>query len=130
MMEEQFRAILAANAGVAAIVPLARINFYTHPQGASLPAMVLNVISGAEGVTLTGRDGLERGRVQVDCYATTYSGAKTLGRAAHDAMHAYSGGGFSLIEGVAMGDFREGGSNEAERPYRFRLDFNTHWRSA
>jgi hypothetical protein len=129
-MENQLIAILHATTAITSLAPASRINWGSHPQGLGLPALVLNVIDDADGVTLKGRDGLFQGRVQVDCYATTYSGAKLLSRAVRDTLQAYRGGGFRLIEHVATRDNREGGSNEAERPYRVSLDFNTHWRSA
>lgn len=129
MMEEQLRAILLASSPVAAIVG-ARINWGAHPQGTALPALVLNVISDEDGLTLKCRDGLFVGRVQVDCYAVAYGGAKLLSRSVRDTLQAYRGGGFRLIAHEATRDSREGGSNEAERPFRVSLDFNTNWRSA
>lgn len=128
-MEQELRAILLASSGVTALAPAARINWGAHPQGAALPALVLNVISDAEGYHLKGRDGLSQGRVQVDAYAETYAQAKQLSRAVRAALSGYRGGGFRLVEHVATRDSREGGSNEADRPYRVSLDFLTHWRA-
>ena len=128
-MEEALRALLTSSAAVTAIAPAARINWGTHPQGAPLPALVLNVISDAEGLTMQGPDGLSEGRMQADAYAMTYGEAKQLSRAVRAVLHGHSGGGFDLVQHVATRDSREGGSNEAERPFRVSLDFTTAWRA-
>ena len=128
-MEEQLRAALLASSGVTALAPAPRINWGTHPQGEPLPALVLNVISDAEGLTMQGPDGLSEGRVQIDAYAMTYGEAKTLSRAVRSVLHGYRGGGFRLVQHVATRDSREGGTNEAERPFRVSMDFTTHWRN-
>lgn len=128
-MEEALRSLLLASSGVTALAPAARINWGTHPQGTALPGVVLNVISDAEGYTMAGRDGLSQGRVQVDCYATTYSQAKQLSRAVRAALSGYRGGGFEGVFHSGTRDSRDGGANEADRPFRVSLDFNTHWRA-
>lgn len=128
-MEEEFRALLTGSAAVTAIAPSDRINFGEHPQGAALPALVMNTISDFEGLTMQGPDGLSEGRVQVDCYAATYPEAKGLSRAVRDVFHGLRAGGFRLVEHTDTRDSREGGSNEATRPYRVSLDFTTAWRA-
>ena len=128
-MEEAFLALLAGSSAVTALVPAARINWGAHPQGQPLPGVVLNVVSGSEGLTLKGSDGLSQGRVQVDCYAGTYPVAKALSRVIIGRLHGASGPNLRLVAHVATRDSREGGSNEAERPYRVSLDFQTHWRA-
>ena len=128
-MEEALRAILLASSGVTTLAPAARINWGEHPQGAALPGLVLNVVSDAEGLHLKGPDGLSEGRVQIDAYAKTYGEAKTLSRAVRTVLHGYRGGGFRLVSHVATRDSREGGTNEAERPFRISLDFTTSWRA-
>jgi len=72
--------------------------------------------------------GPHEGRVQVDCYGMTYSAAKNAGKAVVAALNAYRGGGFLFISHASTRDSREGGTNEAERPYRTGLDFNITWR--
>lgn len=126
-MEEEFRALLTGSAAVTTITPASRINWGAHPQGAALPGIVLNTVADAEGLTFSGTDGLSQGRVQVDCYATSYAQAKELSRAVRTVLHGYSGGGFGLVVHDTTRDSREGGSNEATRPYRVSLDFSTYW---
>lgn len=129
-MEEALRTMLLANAGVTAIAGT-NINWGEHPQGVATPFIVLTLIDDAEGLYLDadeGSDGLSIGRVQVDCYGTSYRTAKRLARAVRAAAHGYRGGSFSGIFEVASRDFREGGSNEADRPFRVSVDLLTHWR--
>ena len=128
-MEEAFRALLTGSAAVVALVPASRINWGAHPQGQPLPGVVLTVVSGAEGLTLQGPDGLSAGRVQVDCYAPSYGQAKQISRAVIAVLHGYRAGGLRLVTHVATRDSREGGTNEAERLFRVSLDFTTAWRA-
>ena len=128
-MEEALRTLLTSSAAITAIAPASRINWGVHPQGAPLPALVLNTISDAEGLHMQGPDGLSEGRVQIDAYAHSYGGAKDLSRAVRTVLHGYRGGGFRLVQHVATRDSREGGANEAERPFRVSMDFTTHWRN-
>lgn len=128
-MEEDFRALLLADTAVAALVG-DRIDWGERPQGAGYPALVLNVITNIEGFHMNGRNRLFEGRVQVDCYGLTYGAAKALSRAVISLLHCHRAGRFRLVTHVAMRDSREGGSNEAERPYRVGLDFSTAWKAA
>ncbi|GAD55490.1 DUF3168 domain-containing protein [Limimaricola cinnabarinus] len=126
-MEEAFRALLLADAGVAALAG-SRVDF-GEALDTSGPYVVLWVIGDAAGHTLTGSDGLTRGRIQADCYALGYPEAKRLSRAVRDALDAHQGGGFRSIFHDATREDREGGGNETKRPYRISLDFLTHWRA-
>jgi hypothetical protein len=127
-MKAAFRAILLASSGVTTLAPASRINWGARPQGSALPGVVMNVTSDAEDYTLAGRDGLSQGRVQVDCYGQTHTEAEQLSAAVRAALSGYRGGNFRLVEHVATQDRREGGANEADRPFRVILDFLTHWR--
>lgn len=127
-MEEAFRAYLLATSSVTDICGT-RINPVDHPQGLALPAIVYHVASDNVELTLVnGPDGLSQGRVQVDCYGHTYASAKILSRAVRAALDGYRGGSFRMISHTGTRDKREGGSNEADRPYRVQMDFLTYWR--
>lgn len=128
-MEEAFRAILLGASGVTAFAPAGRINWGEHPQGAGLPGVVITSVSGAEGLTLKGPDGLLIARLQVDCYAGSFGTAKQLSRAVVAVLHGYRGGGFRLVEHLATRESRESGTNEAARPFRVSLDFTITWRT-
>lgn len=124
-MQTEFRAALVA----ANVMPASRIGFGTVPQGATLPALVLNTINHADGETLKGRDGLFAGIMQVDCYALTAKAAQETADAVVSALSGYRAAGFRRISLASRRDSREGGTNEAERPFRVSLDFETHWRA-
>ena len=119
------RAAVLGDAAIAAIVAR-RVNFGDQPQGVLLPAIVINTISGLEGVSVDGADGVSTGRVQVDCYAQGYAAARDLGAAVLSLLNGFAG---DRLQGVfhagSRGPTREGGTNEVARPWRVSLDFET-----
>ena len=125
-MEEAFKAALLASSGVTALCGN-RIDFGANAQGAAYPRIVMWTIGDDEGRNLQGPDGHSVGRVQVDCYGATYASTKQVSRAVRAALDGYSGGGFQGVFLAGARDTREGGSNEAERPFRTSLDFITHF---
>lgn len=134
-MEEDLRALLLAAAGGdhVHLVEGLPINWLVHPQGEPLPAVVLNLIGGAEGYTMQGRDGLFRGAVQIDAYAHDLAQAVHLGREVEAVLSGYRGPGAAGVFGgiflTATRMTREGGTNEAERPFRRSMDFDVNWRA-
>lgn len=124
-MEEIIRALLLADIGVSGLAD-DRINFGEHPQGHAFPSIVLHTISDAEGYTLTGPNGVSVGRIQTDCYAETYGAAKLLSRAVRSLLSGYQVSPVQGVFHVGSRDGREGGTNEAERPYRVSMDFIVH----
>jgi hypothetical protein len=122
-MEEGLYTLLAENVTIA---PEA-IGWFTAPQGIGYPKIVLNVINEAEGLVMNGPNGLLEGIVQIDVYDLDRSRCKDVSRQVRHILHGYKGGGFSLIRHDRTRDTREGGSNEAERPYRVSMDFMTGW---
>lgn len=127
-MEEEFRAFLLGTASVTNICGT-RIDFGEYPQGQDSPLIVLNTISDTNGHDLKGPDGLQTGRVQVDCYGSTYGAAKLLSRAVKAALDGYLGGNFSGVFHEGTRDAHEGGTNENDSPFRVSMDFLTNWRS-
>ncbi|MFG6586066.1 DUF3168 domain-containing protein [Sulfitobacter sp. MOLA879] len=127
-MEELIRDLLLADAGVSGHVG-DRVNYGTHPQGEPYPGLVLNTVWDAEGMNIDGPDGVSRGRVQVDCYAMTYGGAKWLSRAVRNVLSGHAGGALQGVFHASSRDSREGGTNEVERPFRVSLDFNVTFTS-
>lgn len=120
-MEEDLRALLRASTAVTSITP--RIEWGSVAQGAQYPLVVLNTISGSGSHTLDGPDSLFSGRVQVDCYATTMGGAVNLGRAVLGVLDGHADGEFQGIFHNTTRSTREGGTDEASRPYRVSMDF-------
>lgn len=84
-MEEALLALLAADAGVAALLA-DRIAWGARPTGEQLPCVVLFRITGVRDYHLQGRSGLVDSLVQVDCWAGTWLAAKSVARAIVDAL--------------------------------------------
>lgn len=127
-MEPEFKALLAGSSAVSALVSDDRINWGEHPQGVGRPGIVLNVVSGAEGLVMNGPNGLFEGRVQVDCYGETPASPKQVAAAVKALLHGYRDAAFRLIQHLSTRDTREGGTNEADRPFRVSMDFSVAWR--
>lgn len=126
-MEEQLRTLLLNTTAITTLVGQ-RIAWGEHPQGTPLPAIVLTVISDIDGYHMNGANNMFRGRVQADVYAMTYGAAKGIVRAIVKTLNFYRGGQFLIITHAGSYDNREGGTNEAERPYRITADFTTAWK--
>lgn len=105
-----------------------RIEWGQLAQGAGLPAVVLTKVSEVRAMTMNGPSLLIEGRIQVDCYARTYGSAVALSRAVTNVLHAHTDSTLRLIWFSGSRETREGGSNEAERPWRVSLDFNLAWK--
>lgn len=95
-MEEHLRSILLAVG-----CPVA---WGSMGQGTDLPRIVLTNVSGFEGGTLAGADGVIRGRVQVDCYGASYGQAITTARAVRAILSGYAGGPIRLASLEAKRD--------------------------
>lgn len=125
-MEQELRALLRSSAAITGIVG-GLIDWGESPQPGAARYIVLHLVSDNEGVTMQGRDGLRRSRVQVDCYGPDYATVAALMAAVKDTLHGYHGGGFQGIF-FAGGRVPREGNNEASAIYRASLDFMTHWR--
>jgi hypothetical protein len=121
-VEKLIRAVLKADVTVMARAK-GHVNFGSHPQGADWPGVVLYTIGDAEGRTLQGPSGLSTGRVQIDCIAKTYGSAKELSRAVRTVLDGHASAGLQGVFHAGTRDGREGGTNEASRPFRVSLDF-------
>lgn len=89
-MEEALRAILASDAGVAALVS-SRVYWGLAPQSVTGDFLALYVVSGNRDYHMGGASGLRETRVQVDCWASSYGAAKTIARAVESAISGFSG---------------------------------------
>jgi hypothetical protein len=70
---------------------LIRTHCMVFPDDVTFPAIRMQRIGGAPMVDLSGDSGEERARIQVSCYAKTYSEAKSLAVDVKDALSAVSG---------------------------------------
>lgn len=122
-MEEDFLALIIA----ATNVDPQAIGWMTAPQGVGYPKVVLNIINDVDGLAHDGPVNLFEGITQVDVYSLDRAETKTIARQIRTALHGYKGGGFGVIQHERTRDSREGGSNEAERPFRVSMDFFSMW---
>lgn len=85
--ESRLYPYLIANTAVKAIVS-DRIYPLRAPQARTLPLLVYRRVSTDRVTCLAGESGVEFMRVQIDCQAETYEGAKALASAVLTAMDA------------------------------------------
>lgn len=90
MIEYALRARALAVAGVSSLIGT-RAYPAKLPQNPTLPAITFARVSGPRDYTHSGESGLAEGRVQFDCWATTYKGAKALAAALIAALSGYLG---------------------------------------
>ena len=91
--------ILGNTAGVTAIVGT-KSHAGRAPQETALPYVVFDIVSVEPTDSKTRPSSLDRIRVQVDCYATTYAGAEALNDAVRSALDAYTIG--ATVNGVKV----------------------------
>lgn len=89
MIESAINYILVNDSTVSAITT--RCYPVTIPQSPTYPLILYTKISGMRDHTLGGASGHAHPRFQVEAWAETYSGAKTLADAIRDALDDYSG---------------------------------------
>ena len=66
--------------------------YYDHlPQRATLPALVVNLITSVSQREVDAASGTARARVQVDCYAATYAASASLGELVRKVTEQYTG---------------------------------------
>lgn len=123
-MQSALRALLTG----APFPPLSQISWERLPQGAPMPALLLTQVDGGEGLHQQGRDGLWRGRVQIDVFAETYAKALSLRDALVGVLDLHQGGGF---DSIFFDSERASGPEDGaiHRPSRITLDFLVNWRA-
>lgn len=124
-MEEEIRAALKADPAVMAIANFA--DWGAAPRGAARPGLVLHVVGGRDDYALEGATGHASARIQVDAWADSYSDAKRLSRAVRALLSGFSGGRIQGAFLAGVREDREGGTNEADRPFRCSLDFTVEY---
>ena len=125
-MEEALKALLVSSSAVTALMPANNINWGSS---SGYPRIVLNRVGGSQGLTMKGPDHLDSALVQIDCYALDFTTAKKISRAVISHINGHRGAGFKGVFLQGTRDSPEGGSNEAERPFRTSVDFTVNWRA-
>lgn len=124
-MDEELWQLLAGAPAMVLAGIASSIHWTVRPQGSSLPSIVLNVVSGAEGMHMTGTDGLFSGRVQIDCYGADRDDARRVSKAVAKLLHGYRGGGFQGCFIDSTRDNFEAGA--LGRPFRISHDLLVNW---
>ena len=84
-MEKALRAYLIADATLSGLIDT-RLAWGVNDQGAIMPRVTLQKISGAPEYSDEGEAQLGQARVQVDCFAATYAGAIAIARAIRERV--------------------------------------------
>lgn len=121
-MEEALITLLAGNGTLTGLVG-DRLSWGSREQGAALPAVTINAISGGPIYSDEGEVGLDDIRVQIDCWASTLTSAKAVGRAVRAVISGFHDATFRYVTLDAIRDMREGGTNQADYEYRVSMDF-------
>ena len=127
-MEEDLRAHLAANAGLAALVA-DRIQWGETENEASIG---LFLISGDPDQTLKGPSGLVQSRVQCDCIDATFLTAKAIGDALTASLPAIGlvVGATKFLSCVVIDFDRDSYGEKPNLFHRTRIDVRVSYRPA
>jgi len=128
---EAVKALLEFDAGVSALVG-DRCYPNSAPQNSTLPYIVYTVISDVRVQSMTGLSGLASPRIQFDCFASTYGGAKAVAEAVKVALAGYADTiGSVAINGILLVDdsdlFEPPASGASVGTYRVSMDFIVWW---
>lgn len=125
MLEESIFSHLSTVAAITTYVgasSAARIYPVDLPQDPTLPAMSYQRISSQPQTSMGGFCGLDNPRIQIDCWATSYSAVKELAEAVRDAMMSASA--FNALE-ISDQDLFE----PDVEIYRVSIDFSCWFKS-
>jgi hypothetical protein len=120
-LHEDLRAAVTTAAG-----PGVAVSWGWTAQGTALPRVVLTMISGSDGVAHDGPTGLIERRVQLDCYAETYAGARAVADAIRLALVGIPQGD---LRGIYLAGYRDGQPDTpaGETLPRISLDLRVHY---
>lgn len=129
-MDAELWALLTGSAAIADVCA-DRVYWGVAPQGARLPYLVLNIVSGADAPRLIGVDALWRYRVQADCYGDVRPAAQLLSAALISVLNGYGAANSTGIRGAFVAGTRDYSETAAlDRPARISHDFIINWRGA
>ena len=125
-MREKFRAYLLSVAGVSNLIST-RAYWGVRPQGSSLPALVMTVVSAVPAYGFDGHHDLDDMRIQIDAYGDKMTDAVSLAKAVRVPLDGkrftQSGVTFESFL-ISERDFSESGKTDADRVFRISMDFN------
>lgn len=97
-VEKAFYALLSQEAAISGLVG-SHIYPLRAPEDIVAPFIVYQKISGIRWRSLGGPSGMAQTRIQIDAYAASYAGAKTLAESIRIALDGYRG----TVLGVRIG---------------------------
>ncbi|MDW9773083.1 DUF3168 domain-containing protein [Sinorhizobium meliloti] len=118
-MEEALTALLASIAG-------GRRYWVRAPQTEPRPFVVLNRVDGVPSYHYQGASGLVASRVQLDCYADTYTAAKATARAVEAILSGYEGGIIQAIFLESHRDLPAADAGDVTNLFRASIDITVH----
>lgn len=132
------RTYLIADAAIAAVIDsgaTAPVRYRAFsiklPQGENRTSIVFTRVSGLSGVTSSGREGLTRPRIQIDCWAPTADAACSLADLVKERIDGFRGavqwddnspGNAITVQGVFM-DMEREDYDDAAKLYRMSRDY-------
>lgn len=90
MIEQGIFELLTQDDDVSALVA-AGVYWILAPKGAVVPYIVLNRVATTDVYTTNGATGMRSALFQVDCYSTTYYGARSIALAVRQLLESYRG---------------------------------------
>lgn len=127
MVEKAIYSKLSGDADVSGLVS-SRIYPVNLPQTPTYPAIVYSRVSGQRAHSLSGASNIASPRVQVDAFATTYSGAKDLAAKIRAALNGFRG----TVAGITIhGIFLESDNDIFDDDfeiYRITSDYFIHYK--
>ncbi|WP_322990887.1 DUF3168 domain-containing protein [Hoeflea sp.] len=118
-MEETLTALLAGVAG-------GRRYWVRAPQSAPRPYILMTRIGGVRDYAMQGPSGYVASRVQIDCYADSYTAAKAIGRDAMEVLSGHRGGSILGIFIDSERDLPAADAGEVTHLFRVSIDLNIH----
>ena len=140
MMEADFRSLIASASAITSLVPASAIRLNFIPQGVGSKAVAIYRVSGVPGYVMSGPDGLEEARMQVDVRCADSQNAPGSGYSAAFAIAAQIKTLLSGYKGTVgstyfqmIGQIAE--RQDSEKPstdlyHRFSIDFRVWHRPA
>jgi hypothetical protein len=125
-MEETLIALLLASTAVVAEAGQ-RIRLGRADQKDRRPYVVLQKISSLPNYHLQGASGYVAARVQIDCYAETYTEVTTLARAVKGTLSGHSGGNFQAVFIDSERDLPAADAGNVSNLFRTSIDITVHY---
>jgi uncharacterized protein DUF3168 len=134
MIEASLETYLKNNAGIAALVA-SRIYPQLIPENPTYPAISYEKTSGEHERSLTGSSGLAMADFELECWAKTYGGAKSVADAVRNALDGFSGMmGTDAVSEVHLDSdsdlFEISAGNEMQRLYGVQLSLTIWYRES